>query len=765
MEKHAAPNLQTMNENTDQIDLSTAATALPDRALRASAEDFLNREVFAEALAGQILHAPAGQTLRLGVYGGWGEGKTSVLELMRLRLKAAGQVCAWITPWTATTREEVMGQIVDQLREQLEIDAKSLKRARGFARFAGATTTAAKDATWWSKAAAQLFAPAVHKRFEASVARESERFFEVVQEQLGGRRIIIFIDDIDRVKPEFVPDLLLTLREALDQPNFFYVMALAPEIVERGLAMVHHGWGTAGDFLEKIVEYPRYLPDPTDAEIEVFIRKSVALLGDAIDATVVRQLIPLLPRNPRKLKLYLRLMASLRGLLRRFDPAEIDLHMLYTVQLLRSEFADEVRRITTDEQALEDLERGQIRDLMNAKASAKTTNAPEEEPPPRPSDKYMPQAATVRKERFDELYRAVRVRDVLLRGSYPLASLFTLPDDPPLFTWKELNVFVPRFAAAQGTSRRSLLDAEVMRDGVLNPYRADAFFRLTLEMRGAALGQASESHLDRDRAEVLDEVATLTDILELFIRDLRGFAQPFLPVTSWKGFLAQAQRWSHFSQPDDYVAVRRRERDLLALGVATMADELRPAALDHLGPSIDFVGSESEDFRALVAELRRVLQIWAVDAILQHFGEPDGLEGYWGDRGSSGMKEVLFNPDSPLYLDQASRAAFDALGMRATTDPIVQRNFVQFARMLLYGATEGGSFGRDQSRRIITNEALMKIVWTAAVATPLNPRTAGGLRERRTRLLNEQVIDQAYAERVFVLPQWWRVLEVTFFVS
>src|SRR5437870_2107502 len=93
---------------------SVAAT-LPDRALRTSAEDLLNRSVFAEALCDQILHAPSGQTLRLGVYGGWGEGKTSVLQLMRLRLEGAGDVCIWITPWTATTREEVMGQIVDQL--------------------------------------------------------------------------------------------------------------------------------------------------------------------------------------------------------------------------------------------------------------------------------------------------------------------------------------------------------------------------------------------------------------------------------------------------------------------------------------------------------------------------------------------------------------------------------------------------------------------------------------------------------------------------
>lgn len=738
-----------------------STSALPDRALRSTAEDFLNRASFADALTDQILSAPTGQTLRLGVYGGWGEGKTSVLELMRLRLEAATQICVWITPWTAVTRDEVMGQIVDQLRDRLGIDAKSLARAKKFVWFAGATTTAAQDASWWSKAAAQLFAPAVCRRFEAAAARESERFFEVVQERLQGRRIIVFIDDIDRVKPELVPDLLLTLRDALDQPNFFYVMALAPEIVERGLTMIHHGWGTAGDFLEKIVEYPCYLPDPTDDDVEFFIRRSVETLDHAVDLAVIRQLVQILPRNPRKLKLYLRFMASLQRLLERFDRAEIDLHMLYSVQLLRSEFPEEARAIVSDEQALHDLTSGHILELMKNRHQAT------EEKPAKPSTKYL--AATTadkRKERFDRLYQAVRSRDTFLRGSYALAELFTLPDAPPLFTWKELNAFVPRFAAAAPAARRSLIDAEVVRSGEVDHHRARAFFALTLQIREAALGQASEALLDADRAQILSEAATLTDILELFVRDLRIFEKQVLPIDSWKALLAQTQRWSHFAQPADYASLRERERTLVSAAVDTMTDELRAAALDHFGPDRDLgvAGNESDTFRTFIADLRRMLEQWAIGAVLHDFEEPDGLERYWGDR-SVGMKNVLFNDNSPLFRDEKNRAAFEALAARAASAPAVQQNFVQFTRMLLYGAIEGGSFIREAARCIVRDADLMKVIWSAALATPLNPRMAGGLREKRLRLVSDGVIDQAYADAMLTIPDWWEVLEGTFFTT
>lgn len=757
--------MQASSERDPKNKSAASAASLPDRAVDSTAEDSLNRGSFAEALANQILHAPFGQTLRLGVYGGWGEGKTSVLRLMQLHLTAARQVCVWITPWIVSAREEVMGQIVDQLREQLQINddsLKSLKRAKGFAWFARATTTAAHEGSWWSKTAAQLFAPAVQRRFTQSLARESERFFEVVQEQLNGRRVVVFIDDIDRVKPDLVPDLLLTLREALDQPNFFYVMALAPEIVERGLAMVHHGWGTAGDFLEKIVEYPRYLPVATNDEIEFFIHKSIDALNDAVDAAAVRQLIPLLPRNPRKLKLYLRFMASLYGVLRRFDPTEVDLYMLYAVQLLRSEFPEEARAIARDEIALKDLEHGHVLELMKNKSAP----ASEEAKPEPPSKKYLDASTSPeRKERFDQLYAAVRNRDAFLKGSYRLPALFVLPDEPPLFTWKELNEFVLRFAAEEAKARRGLIEAQIAREAIIDPARARAFFDLTLQIREAALGQASEALLDTDRAAMLGEAGTLTDILDVFVHDLGVFKTALLSSAHWKALFAHIQRWSHFTQPEDYADLRTRERILLGSSVETMTDDLRTAVLDHLGPLHNFVlqGNESDEFRTFLAKLRRTLEQWAIGAVLRHFEIVDGLEAYWGDRGSLGMKSVLFTPDSLLFRDAASRAAFNVLAARAAAVPSIQQNFVQFTRMLLYGATEGGSFPREDARQIIQDPDLMKVIWSAALATPLNPRMAGGLRERRLRLLGGGVINQEYADTVLVIPEWWQVLEGTVF--
>ncbi|MEY2549609.1 MAG: hypothetical protein QOD64_2191 [Verrucomicrobiota bacterium] len=743
--------MTTLNSN-----MTGTAAGLPDRAIGLPGEDFLNRASFANALADQILNAPSGQTLRIGVYGGWGEGKTSVLALMHQRLHEKDQICLWIAPWAAQTRDEVLGELIKQLSKKLEIDASSLGKAQTVATVASSARAAAEEATWWSKGGATLFGSAVQKYFDTKAAAEVDRFFDTVAEKLAGRRIIVFIDDLDRVRSEFIAELLLTLREALDQPNFFYVMALAPEIVQRGLQAHHGGWGNAAEFLEKIVEFPRYLPAPTDRDIEIFLQKSTAILAGAIDADVLRAISPLLPRNPRKLKLYLRLMASLRGLVARFDPAEIDLTMLYTVQLLRSEFPEETRQLIDDPAVIKDLEHGAMFDRMDRdKKEHSRLN---------PSSQHLPDAATPRiKSRFDVLYNGIRNRGTWDRGRYGLHALFTLPDEPPLITWKELNAFIEEFRTGKSDERTALLRGFVSIEDTVDARRAEAAFSLVIEMRQTVFSQAADAHIDEDRKKLLVEAEDLTEILSRFVTDLKAFATPLFSVTGWKVLLGHVQKWAHFTKLPEYEALRAEERNLLSSAAESMTDELGIAALDTLGWEFDFQGNEGPTFTTYLKELRAELQRVAAEHILESFKTPDGLESFWGDRGSQAMKNILFRPDSLLFENEKLRARFMKIASASSNDAVVQRNFIQYTRMLLYGATEGASFGRDECRAFFKNGDIMSAVWHAAVARPLNPRIAGGFRERRNRLIANAVISQEEADDVMPLPTWWHELEESFF--
>jgi hypothetical protein len=129
--------------------------------------------------------------------------------------------------------------------------------------------------------------------------------------------------------------MLLVLREALDQPNFFYILALDPGVVTRGLARLHEAWGDSTDFLEKIIELPRRLPVPTDEDIRTFISEQIERSDRTLRKETLAAISSVLSRNPRKLKLLLRYLASLSALTARLDLGEIDWEALYLCQMLR----------------------------------------------------------------------------------------------------------------------------------------------------------------------------------------------------------------------------------------------------------------------------------------------------------------------------------------------------------------------------------------------------------------------------------------------
>lgn len=73
-----------------------------------------------------------------------------------------------------------------------------------------------------------------------------------------GKRILVIIDDIDRLGLEEVRDVFRVVKSVADFPNITYLMAFDKRVVTRSLEGLHRGSGE--DYLEKIVQVPFELP-------------------------------------------------------------------------------------------------------------------------------------------------------------------------------------------------------------------------------------------------------------------------------------------------------------------------------------------------------------------------------------------------------------------------------------------------------------------------------------------------------------------------
>ncbi len=366
--------------------------------------DQLGRLPFARAIRRVIVEAPLGWSTRVGLYGPWGEGKTSVLELLTPLLEADDEtvgrgLVVSLSVWDVSTEQEALERIHDVLDDRLRVmgptfgwlldtawlevtqriggpapigsssapvtslisrsrewkDSKVRKLKRWFRSHrqtatdlageagaavvqAGATATAFAHGVA-PQAIGALTAPvasagramtkgAVATPFSKIGKVRNEHVKELVKLLAANydiRRVIVYVDDLDRADPRAIPRTLLALRELLDWPDFVFVLAFDREVVGRGLEAYSKAFGTmAQGFLEKIIDVSFELPAPPQGAVSRFAFDEMARLCAFIPADTRLGVAGLFPENPRKIRAIIRDLHSLQSLGERIDRRELD---------------------------------------------------------------------------------------------------------------------------------------------------------------------------------------------------------------------------------------------------------------------------------------------------------------------------------------------------------------------------------------------------------------------------------------------------------
>lgn len=82
----------------------------------AEAEDCFDREAFSESVASLISSNRLGNSCVIGICGGWGTGKTWVLETIKEKLELKGDtLCVWFNAWKFENRESLFYPLVKMI--------------------------------------------------------------------------------------------------------------------------------------------------------------------------------------------------------------------------------------------------------------------------------------------------------------------------------------------------------------------------------------------------------------------------------------------------------------------------------------------------------------------------------------------------------------------------------------------------------------------------------------------------------------------------
>lgn len=250
------------NRNQSRLTRTTTAVAdnptadfSTDRPLTDRQGDRLNRTPFAERIADVLLNLPRGSSLTVGIHGPWGDGKTTVLNFIRSRLEAApSTVVVQFNPWRFTDESAMLTEFFRYLAATI--------RAK--------LSTRGEDIAGWIEKVGR-FASVVSDRFGAAsevAARQAEVGLEEVRRRLfealaeADRRIVVLVDDIDRLDKHESHTLFRLIKACADFPNVCYVLAFDDAAVAKALGERYGAGDEAAGraFLEKIIQIPLKLP-------------------------------------------------------------------------------------------------------------------------------------------------------------------------------------------------------------------------------------------------------------------------------------------------------------------------------------------------------------------------------------------------------------------------------------------------------------------------------------------------------------------------
>ena len=246
-----------------------------DQPICSARDDLLGRGPFAKRLAHSILHFDPTDSYAVALQGRWGCGKTSVLNMALEEIRRAAPetggtpdvIVVRFHPWNFTEPAQLINQFFVTLTNTLKI-ADPEKRLQSL----GAVIEGYSDALEYAeyipvvgpylkllpKLTEQL-GKTMRSRAEARI-NDAAYQKSLVEQALRdcGKRILIVIDDIDRLPNEQIRLIFQLVNSVAGFPHTTYLLAFDKEIVTRALGTVHDCDGAA--YLEKIIQVSFDLP-------------------------------------------------------------------------------------------------------------------------------------------------------------------------------------------------------------------------------------------------------------------------------------------------------------------------------------------------------------------------------------------------------------------------------------------------------------------------------------------------------------------------
>ena len=231
-----------------------------------SSEDILNRGSFARGLAQTITKQSFPASFTIGLYGAWGSGKTSLLNMILENIKNNDNTAVILrfNPWLCADPKQLINQFFKQLASAIKLNKpKSEKVWELIDQYADLfeATSAIPYIGAFTAAIGEVLGKKAKDRVSQRSGDLQESKDQIVKKLSElDTKIVVSIDDIDRLSENEIIAVFQLVKVLADFPNTIYLLAFDYDVVIRALSKVQQGDGK--EYLEKIIQVPFEIPAP-----------------------------------------------------------------------------------------------------------------------------------------------------------------------------------------------------------------------------------------------------------------------------------------------------------------------------------------------------------------------------------------------------------------------------------------------------------------------------------------------------------------------
>ncbi|TYA71934.1 KAP family P-loop NTPase fold protein [Seonamhaeicola marinus] len=246
-------------ENTDHL--------FDDSPIKSENEDALDRNYKAQRISDEIFQSKTNEAIGFGITGEWGSGKTSFLNLLKREIDNKNSEKDFIiidfNPWLNLGVESIIQDFFDTIQQSLRPYSEDVYRE--IKEYSNSLLNISKSNV----------ADSLKDILGFSLKKNISSDFKSLNSLLKSlnKRIIIFIDDFDRLQSNEIFEILKLIRNTAGFDNFVYVVAFDKTYLNESLKNLNIP--NPKSFSEKIFLKEEHLIPVTQSQIKEFIKATL----------------------------------------------------------------------------------------------------------------------------------------------------------------------------------------------------------------------------------------------------------------------------------------------------------------------------------------------------------------------------------------------------------------------------------------------------------------------------------------------------------